>query len=331
MDLLILGGTKFLGPHLVEAARSRGHRVTLFNRGQTGHAPADIEWIGGDRDGELGRLGARRWDAVIDTCGFVPRVVRASVEALRERVERYAFVSTISVYPDTFGGSFAESEPVIVLEDPSVESVTPQTYGGLKALCEAEVRRAYGAGALIVRPGLIVGPLDPTDRFTYWPVRFAVGGEILAPAPSDAFVSFIDVRDLAGWIVTALDSGAAGTFNASGQYGTTTIGDVLGSCAAAAGAGVPVWVSESFLLGNGVAPWTELPLWIPQGEDSIVKASSARAGAAGLRYRPLIETVAATLAWSKGLGLDRPLRAGLARDREAELLAAWRASVKATP
>jgi len=331
MDLLILGGTKFLGPHLVEAARERGHRVTLFNRGKSGQQPPGVEWIAGDRDGELDKFGDRRWDAVIDTCGFVPRVVRASAAASRARVDRYAFVSTISVYPDTFGGSFSESEPVIVLDDPSTESVTPQTYGGLKALCEAEVTRAYGDGALVVRPGLIVGPLDPTDRFTYWPNRFAAGGDVLAPAPRDASVSFIDVRDLATWIVAALDAGVAGTFNASGAYGTTTMGDVLDSCAATAGGGVPVWVSESFLLANGVTPWTELPLWIPQGEDSIVKASSARAAAAGLRYRPLADTVAATLAWSKGLTLDRPLRAGLARDREAELLAAWRASAGAPP
>lgn len=331
MDLLILGGTKFLGPHLVEAARSRGHRVTLFNRGKTGQQAPGVEWIAGDRDGQLDKLGDRRWDAVIDTCGFVPRVVRASAAALRARVERYVFVSTISVYPDSFGGSFSESEPVVVLDDPSIESVTPQTYGGLKALCEAEVTRAYSGGALVVRPGLIVGPLDPTDRFTYWPNRFAAGGDVLAPAPSSAFVSFIDVRDLAAWIVAALDAGIAGTFNASGAYGTTTIGDVLGSCAEVAGGGAPVWVSESFLLANGVTPWTELPLWIPQGEDSIVKASSARAAAAGLRYRPLADTVAATLAWSAGLGLDRPLRAGLALDREAELLAAWRASAGATP
>ncbi|HME80867.1 MAG TPA: NAD-dependent epimerase/dehydratase family protein [Candidatus Eremiobacteraceae bacterium] len=330
MELLVLGGTKFLGPHLVESARARGHQVTLFNRGKSGRAPADVEWIAGDRDGELGKLGQRRWDAVIDTCGFVPRVVKASVDALRERAGRYVFVSTISVYPESFGGSFDESEPLIALEDQSVETVTPQTYGGLKALCEARVSAGFGDRALIVRPGLIVGPLDPTDRFTYWPNRFALGGEILAPAPSEAFVSFIDVRDLADWIVAALDGGVAGIFNASGRYGAITMGDMLAACAAAASTGVPLWVSEAFLLANGVTPWTELPLWIPQGEDSIVKASSARAVEAGLRCRPLADTVAATLEWSRGLGLDRPLRAGLTREREAQLLAAWRASAKTT-
>lgn len=328
MDLLIIGGTKFLGPHLVDAALAGGHRVTLFNRGKNAPARDGVESIIGDRDGGLSLLDGRRWDVVIDTCGFAPRVVRASLDALRSRVDRYVFVSTISVYPDTFGGTLGEDEPVIELADPSVEAVTPETYGGLKALCEREVVSGMGERSMIVRPGLIVGPLDPTDRFTYWPHRFALGGEVLVPAPRDAYVSFIDVRDLAEWIVRGAEVRLAGTFNASGAYGVTSMAAVIDACAKAAGSGTPVWVSEQFVIANGVTPWTELPLWIPQGEDSIIKASSARAVASGLTHRPLAETVAATLAWTKERGLERPLRAGLAREREAELLRAWAGSAR---
>jgi 2'-hydroxyisoflavone reductase len=324
--LLILGGTKFLGPHLVDAALAAGHEVTLFNRGKNAPPRGGVESIVGERDGGLSALDGRRWDAVIDTCGFAPRVVRASVEALRSRVGQYAFVSTISVYPETFGGGFGEEEPVIQLDDPIVETVTPETYGGLKALCEGEVIAGMGARALIVRPGLIVGPLDPSDRFTYWPHRFAIGGDVLVPGPRDAHVSFIDVRDLAQWIVRSVEGGLAGTFNASGLYGATTMGAVMDACAAAAGAGKPVWVNESFLVDSGVTPWTELPLWIPQGEDNIIKASSARAVAAGLSCRPVAETVRATLDWTTRQGLERTLRAGLSRARESELLAQWKSA-----
>ncbi|HEV3140798.1 MAG TPA: NAD-dependent epimerase/dehydratase family protein [Vicinamibacterales bacterium] len=326
MQLLILGGTKFLGPHLVDAALAAGHEVTLFNRGKNAPPRDGVESILGDRDGGLSVLDGRRWDAVIDTCGFAPRVVRTSVEALRSRVGQYAFVSTISVYPETFGGGFDEAEPVMRLEDPSVEVVTPETYGGLKALCEGEVIAGMGARALIVRPGLIVGPLDPSDRFTYWPHRFAMGGDVLVPGSRDTHVSFIDARDLAQWIIASAESGLTGTFNASGLYGATTMGAVIDACAAAADSGTPVWVGESFLVGSGVTPWTELPLWIPQGEDNIVKASSARAVAAGLSFRPLAETVRATLDWTKRLGLERALRAGLSRERESELLAQWKSA-----
>ncbi|MBV8082154.1 MAG: NAD-dependent epimerase/dehydratase family protein [Candidatus Eremiobacteraeota bacterium] len=324
MDLLIIGGTRFLGPHVVEAALARGDRVTLFNRGGSGATPAGVEWIKGDRDGGLGALAGGRWDAAIDTCGMVPRIVRASVEAIGPDVGRYVFISTISVYPEDFGGSLTEDEPVIALADPSVEEVTPQTYGGLKALCETEVTSRLGDRALIVRPGLIVGPLDPTDRFTYWPNRFALGGEVLAPGTPDAYVSFIDVRDLARFLLDAVGAGASGVYNASGTYGVMTMSDVLGACSRAADGGAPVWVSEAFLLANDVTPWTEMPLWVPQGEDVIIRASSARAVAAGLAYRPLDDTVRATLAWTRGLGIDRALRAGPTREREEALLRKWK-------
>lgn len=329
MNLLIIGGTKFIGPHLVRCALARGHKLTLFNRGRFAAAPPDgVEFVQGDRDGEIGKLAGRRFDAAIDTCGFVPRVVRQSVAQLGSAVERYIFVSTMSVYTEPFGGSFGEEEATAVLADPATEEVTNEAYGGLKALCEREVTAGMPGRAMVVRPGLIVGPLDPSDRFTYWPTRFALGGDVLVPGAQDAFVSFIDVRDLAQWMVHAAEMSLTGTFNASGAYGSTTMADVIEACRRAAGAGKPVWVSEDFVLSHGIAPWTELPLWIPQGEDTINKASSARAVAAGLTHRPLADTVQATLEWSKGLGLDRPLRAGLTRAREADLLAAWSSAAR---
>jgi 2'-hydroxyisoflavone reductase len=324
VKLLIIGGTKFLGPHLVRAALASGHELTLFNRGLFAPAPPEgVEHVQGNRDGEIGRLAGRRFDVVIDTCGFVPRVVRESVAQLADAVERYIFVSTISVYQDPLGGSFAEEEPTAVLADPATEEVTNEAYGGLKALCEREVMTRMPGRAMVVRPGLIVGPLDPSDRFTYWPTRFALGGDVLVPGAPEADVSFIDVRDVAQWLVHAAERRLTDIFNAGGAYGTTTMGDVIEACRSAAGAGRAVWVSEDFVLSHGVAPWTELPLWIPQGEDSLIRASSARAIAAGLHYRPIVETVQATLEWSAGLGLERPLRAGLTRSREADLLAAW--------
>jgi 2'-hydroxyisoflavone reductase len=329
VKLLIIGGTKFLGPQLVRSALERGHEVTLFNRGLfAATPPAGVEFVQGNRDGEIGRLAGRRFDAAIDTCGFVPRVVRESVVRLADAIERYIFVSSISVYTEPLGGSFAEEEPTAVPADPAAEDVTNETYGGLKALCEREVMTGMPGRTMVVRPGLIVGPLDPSDRFTYWPTRFALGGDVLVPGAPEADVSFIDVRDLAQWVIHAAEGRLTGTFNASGTHGATTMGEVIEACRNEAGTGRAVWVSEDFVLSHGVAPWTELPLWIPQGEDSLIKASSARAVAAALRYRPLAETVQATLEWSRGLGLDRPLRAGLTRARETELLTAWSSAAR---
>ncbi|HXM17364.1 MAG TPA: NAD-dependent epimerase/dehydratase family protein [Candidatus Tumulicola sp.] len=325
MRILIIGGTKFLGPHVVEAARRRGHALTLFNRGRSSGAAIDgVTGVAGDRATDIDKVSGQRWDAVIDTCGFVPRVVRLSLDALRARTKRYAFISSISAYAEPFGGNFDEREPVAMLADPAVEEVTNETYGALKALCEEEVRALMGDGALIVRPGLICGPLDPTDRFTYWPHRFAQGGDVLVPGVPEKPISIIDVRDLAEWIVHATENALDGTFNVSGEYGRATMGDVVSACLAASAAQArPVWVAESFLIERNVAPWTELPLWIPGEEDSLLRASSARAVAAGLRRRDVGETVRATLAWTKERGLDRKLNAGLTRERETELLAEW--------
>src|SRR5579872_4273010 len=217
MKLLILGGTVFLGRHIVEAALARGHEVTLFNRGQ--HNPdlfPEVEKLRGDRNGDLAALQGRQWDAAIDTSGFVPRVVRASAEALANAVKHYTFISSISVYADFTKLGIDESSPVAKLVDESVEEVTGETYGGLKALCEQAAEEALPGKVLIVRPGLIVGPDDQTDRFTYWPYRVAQGGEMLAPGRPAHQEQFIDVRDLAQWIVRMVEAGKTGVYNATG-------------------------------------------------------------------------------------------------------------------
>ncbi len=217
MRILILGGTVFVGRHLVEAALARGHEVTLFNRGQ--HGPdlyPGVEKLRGDRDGGLDALRGRRWDAAIDTCGYVPRIVRASATLLANAVDHYTFISSVSVYPEAHTRHLDEDSPVGALDDESVEDVTPETYGPLKALCEQAAEGAMSGRALTIRPGLIVGPHDPTDRFTYWPRRVAQGGEVLAPGRPERPVQIIDARDLAAWTLQLVASGARGVYNATG-------------------------------------------------------------------------------------------------------------------
>jgi 2'-hydroxyisoflavone reductase len=321
MRLLVLGGTRFLGRTVVETALGRGHEVTLFNRGRTNpDLFPEAEKLRGDRTRDLGALGAREWDAVVDMATFLPRVVRLSVDALRDRVGRYVYVSSISVYADQSVPP-VEDARVAELENPASESI--EDYGALKATCERIVEDVFGERALIVRPGLIVGPHDPTDRFTYWPRRVASGGGVLAPAPPDAPVQFIDVRDLGAWIVHATESGLTGVFNATGE--TLTFERFLDACRVVAGDAEIVWVSSDYLVENGVGEWLELPLWIASPEHAAVqRADISRAVAAGLTFRPLADTIRDTLDWERSRGEYEP-QAGLAAEREAELLAAWAA------
>ena len=330
MKLLVLGGTEFLGRAVVETALGRGHEVTLFNRGRTnpGLFP-EAEKLHGDRDGDLGALEGRAWDAVVDPSGYVPRVVKASAELLRDSVERYVFVSSVSVYRSFAQRGIDETAPVIELDDPSSEDVNAD-YGGLKALCEHVVEEAFPGRSANVRAGLIVGPHDPTDRFTYWPRRIARGGEVLAPGRPERPVQFVDVRDLGLWIVELAESRTAGTFNATGPDPWTTMGDVLAACRRVAGSEATVtWVDESFLLEREVGQWLELPLWVAESNGDwahLHEVDVSRAVAAGLSFRPLAETVRDTLAWdSEDTSERRPMaaRVGLAPDREADLLAAW--------
>jgi len=332
MHLLVLGGTVFLGKHIAEAALAAGHRVTLFNRGRTYPAAfagrAMIETIHGDRDGGLAALGTGTWDAVVDTSGYLPRVVGDAARRLAGRTERYLFISTISVYAEPPPAGVNEDSPLVQLADPAVETVNGETYGGLKVLCERAVQEALGERALILRPGLIVGPDDPTDRFSYWPLRAARGGRILAPGEPDAPAQLIDVRDLAAWAVRLLEAGASGTFNATGPAAPIGLGELLAAClaaagGAAAGAAELVWVDEAFLTEEAVAPFTELPCWVPRSGAGLLRADIRRALAAGLRLRPLAETARDTLAWRSPLLAAKPLCAGLAPEREAALLAKW--------
>jgi 2'-hydroxyisoflavone reductase len=331
MNLLILGGTIFLGRHLVEAALARGHDLTLFNRGQHN---ADlfpvVEKLRGDRGGDLAALRGRRWDGVIDTCGYVPRVVRASAQLLADAVGHYTFISSISVYPSLPVPGMDESAAVGTLADESVEEVTGETYGPLKALCEQAAEATMPGRVLNIRPGLIVGPNDPSDRFTYWPRRVARGGDVLAPAPPDGLVQVIDVRDLAEWIVRMVETGQTGIYNATGPDGPLTMERLLQECRTVSGSNASlIWVDEEFLLNAGVAPWTEVPLWVPARDESMAGFSAvncSKAIAAGLTFRRLASTIRDTLLWDATRPPDRDLRSGLKPDREAELLAAWRAA-----
>jgi 2'-hydroxyisoflavone reductase len=325
MDLLILGGTGFLGRHLVEAALGDGHRPTLFNRGlsEPGLFP-EVEKLEGDREGNLSALLGRRWDAVIDTCGYVPRVVRASAGLLADAVEHYTFVSSISVYSDAIAPGADEEAPVRELPDPTVEEVTEETFGGLKALCERAAEEMLPDRVLNIRPGLISGPYDPTDRFTYWPRRVAAGGEILAPDHEERGVQYIDVRDLASWMVRMSEERRTGTYNATGPDYELRMGRLLEECEAVGGANAePVWVSEDFLEEEGVEPFTELPLWLPREYAALQAIDCGRAIEAGLTFRPLSEAIEDVLDWDRATRAGREPAAGLRPEREQELLRAW--------
>jgi 2'-hydroxyisoflavone reductase len=327
MKILIIGGTIFLGRHLVDAAGERGHEVTLFNRGQ--HNPdlfPEVEKLRGDRDGGLDALRGRRWDAVIDTCGSFPRVVRASAELLADAVGHYTFISSMSVYADLAAPGSDERSPVGIIADETVEEVTGETFGPLKALCERAVEAAMPGRALIVRPGLIVGPHDPSNRFTYWPHRVAQGGDVLAPDGPAHPARFIDARDLAAWTLRMIESGATGTYNARGPNETLTFGELLDTCKAITGSNARfVWVDEQFLLNAGVTPYTEMPLWIPNLPEraGFYSVNSGKAIAAGLTFRPIAETIRDTLAWDATQPPDAPRPSGLRPERERALLAAW--------
>jgi 2'-hydroxyisoflavone reductase len=325
MKLLILGGTIFLGRHIVDAALRHGHTVTLFNRGR--HRPdlfPGVERLTGDRDGGLDALGGRTWDAVIDTCGYVPRVARQSAERLRDAVGHYTFISSISVYKDIPGADADEETPVSTLDDPTVETITGETYGPLKALCEKAVQDALGTRAFIVRPGLLVGPHDPSDRFTYWPARVARGGEVLAPEKPEAPIQIIDGRDLADFIIQLIEGHAFGIYNATGPEYELTMGRLLETSKQVSGSDAQFkWASVDFLKQNNVQSWSDMPVWIPADEEGLgaARVDVSKAIQAGLRFRPLEATVRDTLAWARTRPADHEWRAGLKPEREQELLA----------
>lgn len=322
MRLLVLGGTIFLGRHLVEAALRAGHEVTLFNRGK--HNPglfSHVETIFGDRDGGLEALAGRKWDAAIDTCGYVPRLVRDSATLLSRAVEHYTFVSTVSVYADFRRWGQDEQSSLGRLSDPTTEEVTSETYGPLKALCEQAVLDAMPRRSLVVRPGLIVGPHDPSDRFTYWAVRAAAGGRILAPEPRDNPVQLIDARDLADWMLRMCEQCTAGVFNATGPDRPLRFDEMLNTCMATTGSDASiVWAPEPFLNRHGI----EFPMWVPPSMNEwagIDAIDSSRAIQAGLRFRPLADTVRDTVEWASLRPDSYQWRSGPGRDQEAAALA----------
>lgn len=324
MRLLILGGTIFVGRHLAEAAHARGHEVTLFHRGTRPHVLPQLEHLHGDRDGGLDALGDRAWDAVIDTSGYLPRLVRDSVGALADRVGTYAFVSTISVYLDATRPHLTEEARLATLRDPRTETIDDDTYGGLKALCEDAVRALGTRRTLIVRPGLVVGPHDPTDRFTYWVRRLSDDGPVLVPDAAAQPLQWIDARDLATFVVGALEDGVAGTYNTVVPPDTHTFGDLLNACTGVAGTDPErVVVPAPFLQERGVRPFADLPLWLPGEDVNAFRVSADRATAAGLVTQPLTDSVADVLIWDAA---RRPgeLKVGLPHRRELELIDAWR-------
>ncbi len=339
MKLLILGGTRFLGRHVVTAAQARGHEVTLFNRGN--YATEDlgaVEVIKGDRHSELHKLQGRRWDAVVDTSGHLPRAVRAAAEVLADEVERYVFISTQNVYRDVSLPGIEETYPLRTLTSEQLEHANSidtsgqpsygELYGGLKALCEQEAEDVMPDRVLIVRPGLIVGPHDYTDRFTYWPVRVARGGEVLAPGRPDRFIQVIDVRDLAEWTISMIEWKARGAYNAHSQPGNLTMQRLLDECKSVTGSDARfTWVSEDFLIKENVAAWSELPLWLPEEAAPHLKGfmliSPAKAVAAGLSFRPLGATISDTLTRHQTNRANDELKAGLDRDKERTLLYKW--------
>ena len=339
-SILVLGGTGFLGPHVVTAALARRHRVTLFNRGKT-HPSLfpEVEKLRGDRDGHLEALAGRSWDAVVDPSGYLPRLVKASAELLAPRIGHYIFISTISVYAKNDIVGADETSPVEPLADPSNEDVKAN-YGALKALCERAAEAALPGRVACLRPGLIIGPGDPTGRFSHWPTRLAAGGNVLAPGDGTTPVQYIDGRDLGAWIVRVIEDKAVGTMNAFGPATRVTMKQVLDDCNRALGDKAQLtWVAADFLDKQGVEGWSEMPMWIDNHGDyaGFGTRSNAKAVAAGLTFRPIGETARDTLAWldaasvegaADGLTAEQRSKArssGIAPDKEAKVLAAWKA------
>jgi 2'-hydroxyisoflavone reductase len=329
MRLLVIGGARFSGRALSELALERGHEVTLFHRTPTDLMP-EAEHVIGDRDQGVDALAGRRFDAVVDTCGYVPRAVRASAGLLGDS-GWYGFISSLSAHPEDLPPGANEDSPIFEPPFPDTEDVTDETYGPLKVACEREVTEAFGDRACVIRPGFIVGPNDPTDRFTYWVRRGAAGGEMIAPAPADYGLQWVDARDLAAFVLSLAEHATPGVYGVVDRAPTMTLGDVIGEAAAAADASTDVvWVDEAFIAEAfageeaGDDPHEAFPLWWPEAP-GFHAFDPSRAFGAGLRCRPPAETVRDTLAWDRGREQE-PMQAGLSAERERTLLDAWRAN-----
>ena len=331
MKLLILGGTRFLGRHLAEQALARGHQLTLLHRGQSGPGLfPQAEHRLADRDGDLAALAHGEWDAVIDTSAYFPRQVRALAACLAGRVGHYQLVSSISVYTGFDAPGTTEEAALQTLADPEVQTVTGETYGGLKAACEAAAQAGFAGHCLINRPGLLVGPHDPTGRFTWWVRRITAGGDVLAPGDPQGPVQFIDARDAAAWMLQQAERGTLGCFNLTGPAQPLRWGAMLETAVSTLNPRACLqWVDEAFVLAQGAAPWSDLPVWLPRESAGLHQVAIGRALATGLQCRPLPQTLRDTAAWDQSApaapvaGPPRP-PVGLSPEREAALLAAWR-------
>ena len=324
MRILTIGGTRFFGRAFVEEAARRGHEVSVFHRGESEPAElAGIEHLHGDRKGGMDALGGRSWDAVLDTCAFVPREVRTLAEAIGDRIGHYTLVSSLSVHPDDLPVGANEDTPTFQAPYPDTEEVTEETYGPLKVACEVEAATRFGGRLLVVRPGYIVGPNDPTDRFTWWVRRAAAGGEMLAAGPPDAPVQGIDARDLGTFVLDRIEAHDTDTYGVVGPAEPATTADVVEAARSAVGADTSfVWADPDFVLGLGEMHETWFPMWHPH-LPGFHAYDAAKATAAGLAPRPFGETIVDTLTWDRDRG-EPPLQAGMDPERERELLAEWR-------
>jgi 2'-hydroxyisoflavone reductase len=329
MDLLIAGGTQFVGRHIVETALARGHKVTLLNRGQSGSGLfPGVERIQADRMVDVSAVKGRRFDSCIDVSGYFHRPVRMLAEALKQTVPHYCFISTVSVYADWRPApAVTEDFELATTDTPDHELRDNKDYGGLKVLAENAAKSVYGDKTLIIRPGLIVGPRDHTNRFTYWVTRLAEGGEVLAPGPADRPVQFIDARDLAEFTLHMVEKKATGTYNATGPAKRLTMGEMLDTVGKAVGSTAKLtWVDPQFLVDAEVKPYTEMPVWLPGSEKRPLFATISldRSIPAGLKHRPLAETARDTLGWWKS-EKEPPVAAAMTREKERDLLAKWKA------
>ncbi|MED3550984.1 SDR family oxidoreductase [Cytobacillus praedii] len=336
MKVLILGGTRFLGRALVEEALARGHEVTLFNRGTNKEIFPEAEQLIGDRNIDIALLENRKWDVLIDTCGFAPHQIKKVADVLGDNIEHYTFISSISVYKDWIPHNIAEDYPLLsMLPDDKLADVEAGTlspyeyYGELKALCEAEAEKHWPDSVLHVRAGLLVGSFDYSDRLPYWVQRVAKGGNILVPGLSSRPVQLIDIKDIASWVLTMAEKRKAGTFNVTGPKNILTIEELLNTCKAVTNSNAKfVWAEEAFLLKHKVQPWTEMPLWIPEcspleGQAKPWKGTFSinidKAVHAGLAFRPLVDTIYDIYQWEK-VRDSSERKAGISLTKEKELL-----------
>ncbi len=333
LKILFLGGTGFLGPHTVNHAIARGHQVTLFNRGRSreGLFPA-LESIIGNRDPKIDKglegLKGKEWDCVIDTSGYIPRIVNASSKLLAPHCDHYLFISSISVYADYTVPGLDESAAVGTLDDRTVEVINGDTYGPLKAYSEVSAEENFKGRTTIIRPGLIAGPRDRTDRYTYWPVRIAQGGEVLAPGDGKDFVQYIDVRDLGEFIIHCLERKLVGIFNATSPMESETTADMLAHCKQAVSSNAKLtWAATKFLQKHDVLPWGGMPVWVPRDGElgGMSRINSSKAEKHGMHIRPRTDTVKDTLDWYKQqpVARQKSLRAGISRQKETDVLKAW--------